>query len=476
MRVRIFPIRKTTAIHLMFESEVFINRRKQLIRSMSGGIVLLSGNSDSPMNYADNIYPFRQDSTFLYYTGISRPDLFLIIDIDNHQTTLIGSELTIDDIIWSGSQPDLVELGEICGADHVMDSSNLSSVLAKALSLKRPLHYLTPYRAKTIKRLERLIGLDAMSDGGSVELASAVIDQRSVKEPREVKEIETALGITQKMYLAAMRSAESGKYERELAGLVEGIAISGGGRLAYPCILTKHGQVLHNHQYHRRLEHGDLVVQDSGAATILGYASDITRTYPVSGSFSSRQAEVYLAVLQSLMGAVSSIRPGLPFRESHLIAARILTDHLQQIGLMRGDLDESVAIGSHALFFPHGLGHMMGLDVHDMENLGEDLVGYNDHIQRSSQFGLRSLRFGRSPSAGYVLTVEPGCYFISPLIDKWKKEKRHINFINYDRLSAWENFGGIRIEENILVTTDGCRVLGPPIPKDIQDVEDACRG
>jgi len=462
----------------MFEPDLYIKRREQLIKLMSGGLVLLVGNSESPMNYLDNTYPFRQDSTFLYYTGISRPDLFLIIDIESHHTALVGHELTIDEIIWSGSQPDLVDLGELCGADQVLSSSELTTELEKARSQKRTIHYLSPYRAETKNRLEKLLGLsvEQHSKDNSFELASAVITQRSVKEPREVKEIEMALGITQLMILAGMKSVQPGKYEREIAGLVEGIAISGGGRLAYPCILTKHGEVLHNHQYHRRLDQGDLVVQDSGASSIHGYASDITRTYPVNGIFSSCQATIYLAVLRSLEGALSTIRPESSFKESHLAAARIITDHLQQIGIMQGDIDESVAVGAHALFFPHGLGHMMGLDVHDMENLGEDFVGYNDQVHRSQQFGLKSLRFGRAPSQGYVLTVEPGCYFIPPLIDQWKNEKRHESFIRYDMLSRWENFGGIRIEENILVTSDGCKILGPPIPKNIPDVENACRG
>jgi len=460
----------------MFEPEVFLARCEQLIRSINEGIVILPGNSESPMNYADNTYPFRQDSTFLYYTGISKPDLFLMIDIDHRQTALVGDEPTIDDIIWSGSQPDLPELGEICGVDHVLKPPDLVSALLRARSQKRKIHYLTPYRAETKRRLKQIgVVADQSSEQNSLELISAVVTQRSVKEAREIEQIEIALEITRNMHMAAMKSVEAGKYEREIAGLVEGIAISGGGRLAYPCILTKHGEVLHNHHYHRRLESGDLVVQDSGAATALGYASDITRTYPVNSRFSSQQAEIYHAVLASLMGALSRVQPGRPFRECHLMAAQILTDHLQQIGLMRGDLDESVEVGAHALFFPHGLGHMMGLDVHDMENLGEDFVGYDDQVKRSQQFGLRSLRFGRSPSTGYVLTVEPGCYFISPLIEKWKNEKRHEQFINYDKLSKWENFGGIRIEENIVVTSDGCRILGPPIPKEIQDVENACR-
>ncbi|MXZ16691.1 MAG: aminopeptidase P family protein [Rhodothermaceae bacterium] len=462
----------------MFEADVFSERRRELVKSLGSGIVLLPGHVDSPMNYADNIYPFRQDSTFLYYVGIHRPGLFAVIDVDEDQTTIFGKEPTVDDVIWSGLQPGLEELRELCGADHVCEISDLAEILSGAIAQKRDLHYLPPYRAEISRGLEKLMGLEPeQSKGGhSEELIRAIVAQRSVKETRELAEIEAALTVTQQMYRAAMQIVQAGKYERELAGLVEGIAISGGGRLAYPCILTKHGQVLHNHDYHRRLESGDLVVQDSGAATVSGYASDITRTYPVGGTFSSRQREIYQAVLDSLISALSSIQPGRPFQASHLVAARVLTDRLQQIGLMRGDLDESVAAGAHALFFPHGLGHMMGLDVHDMENLGEDLVGYDDQIRRSQQFGLRSLRFGRAPAPGFVLTVEPGCYFIGPLIDQWRSEKRHEAFINYDRLTDWRDFGGVRIEENIVVTPEGHRTLGPRIPRTIADVEAACSG
>ena len=460
----------------MFEPNVFRARRRQLLKSLTSGVVLLPGNVESPMNYVDNTYPFRQDSTFLYYAGINRSGLFMVIDLDDGGTTIFGKEPTVADIMWSGPQPGLAELRERSGADKAHDLTVLDGVLNHAIQQGRGVHYLPPYRAETRCQLEDLLGLESGQSlqEHSEEFARAVVAQRSTKEPRELAEIEMALETTQAMYSAAMEATCPGKFEREIAGLVEGIAIAGGGRLAYPCILTKLGQVLHNHHYHRRLESGDLVVQDSGAATLLGYASDITRTYPVSGSFSARQREIYQAVLDSLTHSLASVRAGHPFRDSHLVAARTLTARLQQIGLMRGDLDESVAAGAHALFFPHGLGHMMGLDVHDMENLGEDIVGYDGEVARSEQFGLSALRFGRAPAPGYVLTVEPGCYFIGPLIDEWKAEKRHEAFINYDEVDSWRDFGGVRIEENIVITAEGCRILGPPIPKLIADVEAAC--
>ncbi len=459
----------------MFEPNVFRARRRQLLKSLTSGVVLLPGNVESPMNYVDNTYPFRQDSTFLYYAGINRSGLFVVIDLDDGCTTIFGKEPTVADIMWSGPQPGLAELRERSGADKAHDLTALDGVLTHAIQQGREVHYLPPYRAETRCQLEDLLGLKPRQSlqEHSKELACAVVAQRSTKEPRELAEIEIALETTQAMYSAAMQATCAGKFEREIAGLVEGIAIAGGGRLAYPCILTKLGQVLHNHHYHRRLESGDLVVQDSGAATLLGYASDITRTYPVSGTFSVRQREIYKAVLDSLTHSLASVRAGHPFRDSHLVAARTLTARLQQIGLMRGDLDESVAAGAHALFFPHGLGHMMGLDVHDMENLGEDIVGYDGEVVRSEQFGLRALRFGRAPAPGYVLTVEPGCYFIGPLINEWKAEKRHEAFINYDEVDSWRDFGGVRIEENVVVTAEECRILGPPIPKLIADVEAA---
>ena len=462
----------------MFEANVYRARRRELRKSMKTGIVLLPGHSESPMNYAENTYPFRQDSTFLYYIGVNRPGLWAVMDIEENQTTIFGREPTVDDVIWSGSQPTLGQLRECTGADYACDVADLAGVLSVVTSQKREVHILPPYRAEIRQGLEklRILSKGQASTKYSEELIRAMVAQRSVKEARELAEIESALTITHEMYRVAMQSVQEGKYEREIAGLAEGIAISGGGRLAYPCILTKHGQVLHNHNYHRRLESGDLIVQDTGAAAASGYASDITRTYPVSGTFSSRQREIYQAVLDALTDALSGIQPGCPFQICHLIAARTLTSRLQQIGLMRGDLDESVAAGAHALFFPHGLGHMMGLDVHDMENLGEDLVGYDDQIQRSQQFGLCALRFARSPAPGFVLTVEPGCYFIGPLMDQWRSEKRHEAFINYEALAAWREFGGVRIEENIVVTPEGYRILGPPIPRTITEVETACGG
>lgn len=460
----------------MFEADVYRARRSQLVRSLKSGVVLLPGHVDSPMNYVDNIYPFRQDSTFLYYAGIRKPGLFMVVDLDQNRTTIFGKEPTVEDVIWSGLQPGIAEVRELTGADHARELSELPAALSEAAAQKRSLHYLPPYRSETGCLLEEILGLQPgqSQKEHSEALARAVILQRSVKEPREIAEIESALEITQKMYQATMQAVRPGLFERDLAGLAEGIAISGGGRLAFPCILTKSGQVLHNHQYHRLLESGDLIVHDNGAATILGYASDITRTYPVDGRFSPRQRDIYQAVLDSLTDALRSVHPDHSFQSSHLTAARTLTDRLQQVGLMQGDVDESVAAGAHALFFPHGLGHMMGLDVHDMENLGEDLVGYDDQIQRSRQFGLRALRFGRLPAPGFVLTVEPGCYFIGPLIDQWRAEHRHTDFIRYDELDAWTDFGGVRIEEDIVVTPDGFRSLGPPIPRTIEEVEAAC--
>ncbi|MCY4001035.1 MAG: aminopeptidase P family protein [Bacteroidetes bacterium] len=460
----------------MFESSVYCQRRAHLVESLGSGVVLLPGHSESPMNYAENTYPFRQDSTFLYYAGIDQPGLFLLLDVDQNRTTLFGHQPTMNDIIWTGSQPDLVELGTRIGADQVMEMTQLSSVIDQLRVQNRPLYYLPPYRSEIQVYLEELLHLERgqIHTGHSRKLATAVIAQRSVKEPREIVEIEKALSITQKMHRTAMKMATSGMYERDIAGVVEGVAISSGGRLAYPCILTREGQVLHNHHYHRQLKSGDLIVLDSGASSPLGYASDITRTYPVDEKFSTHQAEIYQAVLDSLVGALSEIRPDCRFIDCHLTAARILTDRLQQMGLMKGNLDDSVAAGAHALFFPHGLGHMMGLDVHDMENLGEDLVGYDDQLQRSSQFGLKSLRFGRALLEGFVLTVEPGCYFIEPLMEQWSQQNRHSEYINYDQFYSWKNFGGIRIEENIVVTSARCRILGPSIPKTIQEVEAAC--
>ena len=461
----------------MFEGTVYESRRNHLAREVGSGAVLFLGNAEAPMNYPDNWYPFRQDSIFLYYWGHALPSLAALVDIDEGRHVLFADSPTVMDVIWSGEHPSAGELGTQVNATEVLPSSDLEKTLAGLRSRGCPIHFVPPYRADTASMLENLLQLRAGSARlhASSTLARAIIAQRLIKEPREVKEIEFALIVTYAMHTGAMQMAKPGVVERAVAGYVEAVAIGGGGRLAFPCIFSKRGEVLHNHSYDNTLEEGDLVVHDSGASSRLGYASDITRTFPVSGSFTPQQKAIYETVLTAQLVAIDAMKPGVSFKEVHIQAARSLASSLKDLGLMRGDVDEAVAAGAPALFFPHGLGHMMGLDVHDLEGLGEDLVGYDEEVKRADQFGLRYLRMGKSLQPGHVVTVEPGCYFIGALIDQWQAEDKHREFICYDELDAWRTFGGVRIEDDVLVTEAGVRVLGTPIPKTIEEVEAACR-
>jgi Xaa-Pro aminopeptidase len=303
-------------------------------------------------------------------------------------------------------------------------------------------------------------------------LIKAVVEQRSVKSQEEIDEIDTAVDIAYKMHTSAMKMIKPGIYENKIAGMIEGISLSLGNGLSFRPIVSVKGQILHNHSYTNFMEEGDLLVIDSGAESKLHYASDITRTLPVSGKFSQKQREIYQIVLKAEMEAMSSVRPGIMNKELHLGAAKIIAEGLRDLGLMKGDIDEAVRNGAHGLFFPHGLGHMMGLDVHDMEGLGENYVGYDEHTARSEQFGLSYLRLAKTLQPGYVFTIEPGIYFIPELIDLWRQQNSHEEFINYNKVDEYRDFGGIRIEDDVLVTENGSRVLGSKkIPKSVEDVE-----
>lgn len=461
----------------MFKKETYLQRRKGLQEQLDSGLVVLLGNEESPMNYKDNTYHFRQDSNFLYYVGIDQAHLAVVIDIDEGQAVLYGDELTIDHIVWMGPQPSLQELAGRSGIESVTGYGQLAEKLKAAKDLGRTIHYLPPYRGEEIIKLHQWLDLpvSAVQTGASADLIRAVIAQRSIKTAEEVTELEKAVTISGAMHVAAMKAARAGKKEAELAGIVEGIAIGAGGHLSFPAILTINGQTLHNHYHGNTLQEGQLVLGDFGAENAMHYAGDITRTYPVSKTFTIQQKEIYNIVLKALNDSIGACKPGIPYQQIHLAAAKIIASGLKDLGLMTGDVDEAVAAGAHALFFPHGLGHMLGMDVHDMEGLGEDLVGYDDTVQRSDQFGTRSLRLGRALQPGFVLTVEPGIYFIPELIDLWKAEGKFTDFIAYDKLEAYRSFGGIRIEDDVLITEKGSHVLGKPIPKTVMEVE-ALRG
>jgi Xaa-Pro aminopeptidase len=461
----------------MFDKKIYQQRRAKLCKQVRSGLLLFLSNGESAMNYPANTYHYRQDSTFLYFFGLSFPGLAAVIDIEEDRQTVFGNDLEIEDIIWMGPQPSLKSRCAKIGIADAKPLAKLGETLQEAIRQGRKIHFLPPYRGENALWLEKLLGIRAetVKSHASAELVKAVVAQRSLKGPEEVKEIEAALAVSADMYREAMAMAHPGVYEREIAGRIEGIALAGGGQLAFPAIVTIHGETLHNHFHGNVLRKGDLLLIDSGAESESGYASDITRTVPVGGRFDSRQKAVYETVLDMQLNAISMIRPGSSYRSVHLKASEVLVERLKDLGLMNGSSGDAVAAGAHALFFPHGLGHMMGLDVHDMEDLGETYVGYDDKSKRSQQFGLAYLRMARKLEPGHVLTVEPGVYFIPALIDQWQAEKKHAAFIRYDRVEKFRGFGGVRIEDNVLLTPRGCRVLGPPIPKTVAEVEAAVR-
>jgi len=457
----------------LFDSDVYAERRAHLADRLGHGLIFLPGNRLTPMNYPDNPYGFRQDGSFRYYFGHDRPALAGLIDADTAEATLLGTEPTMDDVVWMGPQPTLIDLAASVDAYGTAPLGELPARLSAAHGSGRPVHFLPQYRPENRILLQEALRIpaDSVDDHASRALMEAVIEQRMSKSDEEVAEIERAVQIARSMHEYAMRLVGPGLAEREVAGLVRGIALAAGGDVSFPIIFSVHGEVLHNHAWDNTMAAGQLVVHDSGAQAASGYCSDVTRTLPVSGQFDARQRDVYEAVLGAQIAAIDAMRPGVPFRDVHLLAAGELASAFVDLGLMKGDPEEIVAAGAHALFFPHGLGHMMGLDVHDGEAISEEIVGYGGGFERSDQFGLSALRLARPLQPGWVVTVEPGAYFIPPLIDQWRSEGRHASFIDYDALDDWRDFGGVRIEDDVLVTSEGHRVLGPPIAKRPDDVE-----
>ncbi len=455
----------------MFKKETYIARREQLRKDVGHGIIILPGNHEAPCNYKDNTYWFRQDSTFLYFFGLQREDLVGVLDCDTGKDYIFANDYDIDDIIWTGPLPSVKELAASVGVDNSGSLADLSAFVAKAAT--KDVHYLPPYRADITRQMSELLGLKyaAVNRYASMPLTLACVKQRSIKSAEEIEEIERAIAIAYNMHVGAMKMAMPGRYEYELAGFMEGEAWKGNGPVSFPVIMTIHGETLHNHGHNHRLEEGRMLVMDAGCETPMNYCSDITRSVPVGGKFNSRQKAIYEMVLAANMEAIRVTRPGITYQEVHTAASRILAQGYKDLGILRGNLDDIVANGAHSLFMPHGLGHMMGLDVHDMENYGQINVGYDDETRPSTQFGLASLRCGRRLQPGFVITDEPGCYFIPALIDKWHAEGTNKDFINFDELEKWKDFGGIRIEDDVLVTDDGCRVLGKPIPKSVADIE-----
>ncbi len=423
-------------------SSVYRARRAALRKAVGRGPILIHGLDPAPRNYRDNIYPYRQGSHFLYYTGLAQPGLSLLM-LD-HRELLFAARATMDDIVWSGATPSPEELAKQAGLDGAKAPGQMPDVIA---------HTLPSFRG-------------APNGTPSEKLVDAIAAQRSIKTPAELDEIESAIAISDAMHRAAMSMARPGATEGEVARRLSSFALT----QAYPPIVTVRGEILHNQAYTNPLQRGQLLLVDAGAEAASGYASDITRVTPVGGRFSTMQRDIYEVVLRAQLEAIAMIRPGIPYRDVHLFAACVIAQGLIDVGLMKGDAADAVAAGAHALFFPHGLGHMLGLDVHDMEDLG-DVVGYPRSEKRSAQFGLCFLRLAKRLETGFVLTVEPGIYFIPALIGQWRSEKRHADFINYAKLARYRTFGGIRIEDEIVVTKNGARVLGPAIPKTVREVE-----
>ncbi|MEI6667440.1 MAG: aminopeptidase P family protein [Acidobacteriota bacterium] len=462
----------------MFDAALYRQRRARLGKDVGSGLILLLGNDEVGMNYAANTYAFRQDSTFLYFFNVDQPGLAAIIDVDEGTETLFGDDFTVADVVWSGPQPTMADHARPAGIAATAPIGELPTHVSAAIGQGRRIHFLAPYRSEHTLKLGGLLGLhpSAVRDYRSGLLHKAVVAQRSYKSVAEVADVEAAVNVSREMYLAAMPAARPGRSEREIVAEIAHIAMARGYALSFPPICSVHGETLHNPFHLNTLQAGDVMVLDSGVESPNHNASDITRTIPVGGIFTPRQRELYEMVLRAQTAAIAAIKPGVPYKDVHLLAARSFATDLKAAGLMKGDVDEAVAAGAHALFFPHGLGHMLGMDVHDMENLGEQFVGYDDGVKRSTQFGLGYLRLARKLEPGFLLTVEPGLYFIPALIDQWKAAKTCAPFINYDTVEQYRDARGYRIEDNVLVTTDGHRVLGAPIPKTVADVQHTCAG
>lgn len=455
-----------------FAKEVYMERRARLQQTMGSGLLLFLGNGIASYNYPDNNYMFRQDSTFLYLFGLDYEDLAAVIDVDNNRTIIFGDELTIDDIIWTGVQPTLAEKSAAVGVTETRPMAELQKYIDQARQQKQAVHFIPPYRGHTIMWLQELLGKEAQP---SLDLIYALADMRNHKSPEEIAEIAKAINITVDMHELAIRMVHPGVTEKEIAAAICEVAQREGYYLSFPTIATNHGETLHNHGYIHTLQEGDMLLLDAGAETEMHYAGDCTTTMPVGKTFTERQKAVHSILLDTYQKAGQMIRPGITYRECHVAAWANIAEGLKGLGLMKGDPMEAAEAGAVAMFMPHGLGHMMGMDVHDMENYGEVHVGYPRGQEKDSRFGFRSLRLGRTLEPGFVFTVEPGIYFIPDLIDQWRAAGKFTEFINYEALESWKDFGGCRNEEDYLITPDGATLIGRHKPGTLQELL-ACRG
>ncbi|MFO7658599.1 MAG: aminopeptidase P family protein [Bacteroidales bacterium] len=456
----------------MFNKKTYTERRRILKEKVGKGLILLIGNDESPMNYTDNTYHFRQDSTFLYYFGIQQPGLAAVIDIDNDLEVVFGDEYTVEDFVWRGPQPTIAGQAENCGVSDVQPAKNLALILGVAQQKKQTIHFLPLYRPENKIKLYELLGIAPREIAGtfSVGLVKAIVSQREIKTEEEIVQLHQAVNVSVDMHVAAMRFAKSGITEAQVAAEIQKIAIAAGGNISFPVIATKNGQTLHNHYHGNTLKEGDLFLIDAGFENEMCYAGDLSSTIPVSKKFTSVQKEIYQLSLDSHQAAIDAAQLNMPFKNVHIAASKTIFDGLKAMGLTKGNTDEAIEAGAHALFFPCGTGHMMGLDVHDMEDLGEVWVGY-DGQPKSTQFGLKSLRLAKPLQPGHVFTIEPGIYFIPELMDLWRSQNRFNDFINWEEVYKYRNFGGIRNEEDFVMTENGTRLLGKQKPKTIEEIE-----
>lgn len=460
----------------MFSKETYVRRRAGLRKLVKSGIVILFGNNESPCNCPANAFaPFRQDSSFIYYFGQHRDGLVGVMDIESGRETLVGDDIDIEDIVWMGFVPSVADLAAEVGVQHSAPMKELKTICTEAMRQKRPIHFLPPYRHDTMIQIMDLLGThpSQQREAASVELIKAVVKQRSTKEQQEIEAIDRACLVGYEMHTTAMRLTRPGVTERYIGGQVDGIANSLSLKVSFPTIFTQHGEIMHGCPSMAKLEEGRLALCDAGCE-LDDYCSDNTRTMPVGGKFSQRQLEIYSIVEACHDYTLEVAKPGVKWADVHFAVARLMTDRLKELGLMKGDTEEAVRAGAHAMFFPHGLGHMMGIDVHDMEAIGQTYVGFDEETRPNlEQFGTNCLRMGRRLEEGFVVTDEPGIYFIPALIDEWKASGHCAEFLNFDKLETYKDFGGIRIEDDVLITKDGCRFLGekriPYHPKDVEE-------
>lgn len=463
---------------MLFSKSTYVERRNELKKLVGSGLIVLFGNNDSPANYPSNTYKFRQDSSFLYYFGLHRNGLVGVIDVDNDREYLVGDEIDIEDIVWYGSVTSVAEMAEMTGVARTAAMRELPAIVESAKAQGEEVHFLPPYRFDNQIQIMDLLGIHPSQQkaAASLKLIAAVVKMRTTKTEEEIAELERAAEIGYEMHTTAMRLCRPGITEQYIGGMVDGIANAYGCMVSFQTIATQHGEVMHGNPSTAKLEAGRLMLVDAGAETNENYCSDNTRTTPVSGVFTQKQKDIYNIVVECHDHVLEVAKPGVKWWDVHFAVCRIITERLQQLGLMKGDVEESLKAGAHAMFLPHGLGHSMGMDVHDMEGLGQVYVGFDNEVRPSTQFGTNALRFGRRLQKGFVVTDEPGIYFIPALIDDWKKNDTNAQFLNFDKIDEYRDFGGIRIEDDVLITDEGCRFIGSKrIPYHVEDVEEFMR-